>query len=358
MACACIAISVTGCRFTAVKDEPVTLSDVTHAYVLSGGSEHVAVDGAHLRKRDRVRTTTGGTATLVVRGRRVVLGPNSEVKVPDGANVTLDKGSVLVDRRRGPSVTVNVADTIVDDVGEGAVRIERRLSVLVAALSTDARVRTATGPKLRLPTLYQVSVAGRSLPERGLPLHLRDDDWERSVIADVVADDVHLNDLADGLDSPGALAVPASFEPPPDAPPSDLLLPEAIGRAAGSDEPTRGRLVVQARRLRADGGSWGVVARLVRTTAVDVGSALADVLRLGPTPEPSQSPTSTGGPGPSPTTTSGPSGGPSPTTSKTPGPKPTDEPTDEPTDTATPGPVDVIQSIISTPPVSIGPIRL
>jgi hypothetical protein len=351
LAAGCAALSLTGCRFTAVKDEPVALADVRNAFVVSNGTEHPAVDGAHLRKGEGIRTDRGGTATLLVRGRRVVLGAVTDVTVPDGASVSLGHGSVLVDRRRGPGLTLVAGDTTVADVGEGAVRVERTFIVNVAALSADALVRTTTGPRLRLPALYQVGVSGRALPQRGIPLHLRDDRWERSVIADVVADDVRLNDLADGLDGPGAPSLPEVFTPAAGDRASDLLLPEAIGRAAAPDD--RGRAVQRARDLRAEGGSWGVVARLVSTTAVDIGSALADVLRLGPAPLPpsvtASSAPATGGPTPSLTPSPEPS---SPGPTHRPSPKPS-SPGPTSSSPTSPSVQEILESVIATPPIPI-----
>src|SRR3954451_19712596 len=92
LAAACVAFSLTGCG-SSVADVPVALADVRAAVVVTGTSERPAANGGHLRKGDRVRTAAGGTATLVVRGRRVVLGGTTEVGVPDGATVELDRGA-------------------------------------------------------------------------------------------------------------------------------------------------------------------------------------------------------------------------------------------------------------------------
>ncbi|HEV2888851.1 MAG TPA: hypothetical protein VGX28_00585 [Frankiaceae bacterium] len=335
-----------------VRDEDVTLAGVRDAVVVSGGSERAAAEGAKLGKGDRVRTGASGSATLVVRDRRVLLAPSTEVVVPDGASVDLARGALLVDHRDGPGVTVRAGDTTVDDIGDGAVRVERRLSVVVSALSAGSRVRTASGQRLSMDPLYQVSVAGRALPREAAPLQLRHDAWERDVVATLLADDTRLNALAAGLDRPAAI-LPASFPRTPGVRPSDTLLADAIDRAAGE----QGR----ALSLRTRGGSWGVVAALLDTSAVEVGTALSAVLRGVPAPSASSSPRpvvageSPRGDVTRPRPSSSPA--PSPTRSSGGGPRPTPKPTTSPKPTSSPSPTDsledVIGQIIPTPSIGL-----
>ena len=346
------AATLTGCSLGSVRDEEVSLAGVRDAVVVSGGAERTASDGTSLKKGDRVRTGPSGSATLVVRDRRVLLAPATEVVVPDGATVDLARGAVLVDRRRGPGVTVTAGDTTVDEIGTGALRIERRLTVLVAGVSAASRVRTVTGQRLELGRLHQVAVSGRALPREAVPLQLRHDAWERAVTPALLADDDRLNALAAGLDGPAAI-VPASLVPPRGVRASDALLPQAIGRAAGKDAEA-------ARSLRARGGSWGVVAALLGTSAIDVAPALEAVLRgEAPAPGPSASPTRGGivaGPSPRPgDPRPQPTGSPRPTptrSSGTPGP-PSTSPTPSPTTSPTESLEDVIGDIIPTPSIGL-----
>ena len=343
---------LTGCNVGSVRDADVSLAGVRDAVVVSGGTERTASDGTKLGKGDRVRTGKSGSATLVVRDRRVVLAASTEVVVPDGATVELARGALLVDRRRGPGVTVDAGDTTVDSIGTGALRVERRFSVLVAALSATSRVRTATGQRLDLPALYQVAVAGRALPREAVPLQLRHDDWERGVIGSILADDTRLNALAASLDGPGAPSIPAAYKPASGTRASDAVLPEAIARAARKD-------AARARDLRARGGSWGVVAAILGTSAVRVGTTLAAV--LDGTPAPAQ-----GGPSPTPVVAGGsprpvvePSGSPSPgrpqptRPGSTGGPRPTTSPTPSPSTSPTDTLEDVIGQIIPTPSIGL-----
>ena len=347
-----------GCGSGSVEDETVVLRDAKNAFVVSGGSQRPAQDGDELAKSDVVRTREDGTVTLVVRDRRVVLGGDTDVTVPDGATVDLQRGALLVDRRRGPGVTVRAGDTTVDEVGQGALRIERSLSVLVAGLSADAQVRTVTGQRIDLPPLYQVVASGRSLMRAALPLQLRSDDWERALIPDVVADDERLNELARGLDAPGNTVVPVAYRSARRV--SDVVLADAIGRAAAKDEPGRRSAASRARLLRGEGGSWGVVAHLVGTTAVDVGGALDDVLRGVPVAAPDPVPSATTAPGvaagPRPGTSSAP--GPTPRPTRPPGPttRPTRPPTSSPSPTESRDPLEEVVSAIPTPPIELPPV--
>jgi hypothetical protein len=349
LAAAVLLAGMTACG-SSVANRTVTLADVRSASVVSGGSSHPAANGEKLRKGDRVRTASGGSAALVVGGRRVVLGSATDALVPDGASVRLDKGSLLVDHRRGPGVTVLAGETTVDAIGDGAVRVDKSYAVLVAAISAPARVRTATGASLGLKKLYQAVASGRALPGAGAALQLRHDSWEKAVVPALLADDTRLNDLATGLDGPGAPVVPALYQPSAGMRTSDRLLAAAIGRAAGRDDHARRRAAENAAALRAEGGSWGVVAAIVRTSALEVGTALAAVLHGVPTtgPAPSQS-SAPGGP------VAGPSPQPSVGVSKTPAP-PTGRPTTSPPSNPPPTPppssesvIDKIGKLIPTP---------
>lgn len=354
LAAGCVALSLTGCG-SSVADEAVRLSGVRDAVVVSGGTERPATDGQQLGKGDRVRTGPHGTATLGVRGRLVVLAGATEVGAPDGATVDLTRGSVLVDRRRGPGLTLTAGDTTVSGVSTGALRVERSYSVLVAGLSARATVRTAAGSSRALPALYQVVASGRALPQAASPLQLRHDAWERSVIPGVLEDDQRLNDIAAGLDSAGPTVVPALYVPAPGGRASERLLTDAIGRAAGRNDAERAADAARARTLRTEGGAWGVVAALLNTSAAAVGGAVDALLRGVPAPSPSASPNA-------PVAGGTPRPGFSPTPSRTPDPSrspgtrpPTSAPPTSPTTSppTTKSITDQVKDIIPTPLVPL-----
>jgi len=303
---------------------------------LPGGVVRSAVDGESLPRGAVVATGPGATATLDVRDRLIVLAPDTTVGVPDGSAADLRRGSILVDRRRGPDVSVTAGAVVLDEVDEGAVRVDRGFSVRVSVFSGAVRARTSDR-ELEIPRLYQAAVAGRALPDRPTPLRLTGDDWEQRVIPAVTSADAELSQLARGIDQDRRLTdstqvqlLPAAyrgalFELPTGAGRSEALLPVAIGLAVDDGS------VGDARRLRSAGGSWGVVAALVGARTADVSARLSELL-AGPGEQQRGEPV-VGGPtgsddnGPQPTTSSGPrptptSGRPSPTRSPSASPSP------------------------------------
>jgi hypothetical protein len=360
LAAALVAVGLGACGGANVRDEEVSLAAVRDAVVVSGGAERGASDGATLKKGDRVRTGSAGSATLVVRDRKIVLAASTEVVVPDGATVDLARGALLVDRRRGPGVTVHAGDTTVDEIATGALRVERRLTVLVAAFAGRSRVSTATGQRMDVGALHQVAVAGRALPSDAAPLQLRHDDWERGVLPRVLADDTRLNALAAGLDGPRAI-VPVAYRPAAGIRTSDVLLADAIARAARKN-------AAEARGLRERGGSWGVVAALLGTSAIDVGASLDGVLAGTPAQQPGQpGQPSTGptgvvaGPTPGPVTrpTPTPSSQPQPRPSGSTGPpRPSTSPSPSPSTSPSQSLDDVIRQIIPTPSIAVPALPL
>jgi hypothetical protein len=337
-----LSVSVIACTGESVRDADVVLSDVRSATVVSSdGSSHQARDGERLRRDDRVRTDPGGAATLTVRSRRVLLGKDTEVTVPDGARLTLARGTLLVDRRRGPALTVDAGQSTVDRIEPGAVRIGRSYAVELAVYSGRARIRSTSGRSLAVPALYQTAAPGRSLATRPSPLALTPGDpWETLVIPAIVVMDEKLTQLARGIDTswtrPAGTVVPAVFAGVDTSrPASESVLPKAIGEAAAR-RGLRADPSGQAVRLRAAGASWGVVAALLDTDLTGVSRALSDLIRgeaptpipetpgdggfVTPTPEPGQTPRPGGTATPKPTRSPG---EPEPSESESPTPGPT-----------------------------------
>lgn len=248
-----------------------------------GGVARPAVDGESLPRDAVVTTGPGSTATLDVRDRLVLLAPETTVAVPDGAITDLRRGSVLVDRRKGPGLTLRAGALVLDEIEEGAVRVDRGFSTRVSVYSGGARA-TTSDRRLGVPRLHQAAVAGRALPDRPTPLRLMGDDWESLVIPAVTAADAELSQIARGIDRDVRLTdssrvevLPAVYrgaltELPSGAARSEALLPVAIGLAVDS---TR---VPRARQLRGEGGSWGVVAALVGARTASVSARLAQLL--------------------------------------------------------------------------------
>ncbi len=318
---------------------------------LPGGVSRSAIDGESLPRGAVVSTGSGVTATLDVRDRLVTLAPETTVAVPDGSSADLRRGSILVDRRKGPEVTIGAGAVVVDEIEEGAIRVDRGYSVRISVYSGGARAATSDR-HLDVPRLYQAAIAGRALPDRPTPMRLTGDDWERLVIPAVTAADAELSQIARGIDRDARLADPAKVqilpavyrgalsELPSGTGRSEALLPVAIGLAVDSSR------VSDARTLRSAGGSWGVVASLVGARTGSVSARLAELL-AGPG-EPISDPNSVAVP------TLGSTIG-SPTSSARPGPTPRptgSRPTNQPSSSASPSPTasDALDPIIDLLP--------
>ncbi|HVE98911.1 MAG TPA: hypothetical protein VNA12_07005 [Mycobacteriales bacterium] len=327
-----------------LRDAEVVLRDAVDVTVSSGTTRRAGVPGESLPPGATVSTGAAGSATLDVRDRLVRLAAATAVGVPDGATVQLTRGSILVDRRNGPEVTVRAGLLVIDEVDSGGLRVDRGFSTRVSVYSGGARARTSDR-RIDVPRLHGVGVAGRALPDRPAPLRLTGDLWEREIIPQVVAADVTLTRLAKGLDTArtvpaGAVEVlPAVYRDalaslPSNAGRSEALLPVAIGEAAGGAEE-----VVRSLDLRAAGASWGVVAALVGARSADVAAELSRLIRradpsagpgtvaagdpteapdFGPEPGPTATPNRSGRPGQSPRPTPSRSSGPSPSSSPSP----------------------------------------
>lgn len=325
-----------------VRGADVVLSEAVDVTVVLGGVSRPGVVGESVPRGAVVATGPAGAATLDVRDRLVRLGIDTTVDVPDGATLQIRRGRILVDRRRGPGITVLAGPLVVDEIARGGLRVDRGFSTRVTVYSGGARVGIADR-RLDVPRLHLVSVAGRALSDRPTPLRLTGDAWEREIVPDVVSADVTLSRLARGIDAAAEPAghptvLPAAYRAalvalPPDAGRSEALLPVAIGRAAGGTD----RIINRAQQLRSDGASWGVVAALVGARSAEVAAELASLISrttrpaegpvAGPAPDgdvaaptsaPSAQPQPSSSARPSPGTPSRPSGSPSPSPSPSP----------------------------------------
>jgi hypothetical protein len=254
---------------------------------LAGGASRPATVGMTVPRGATVRTAPGGSAALAAAGRTVLLGSATAVTVLDGAREQLRQGVVLVDARRSPGLALDAGAATVRTPRGGLARVERGALLRAAAYRRTLDVR-ATGRRASaaVPGLYQVQVPAGGLPGRVTPLALTPhDSWERSYVLGLVTADADLTALADGLDRNPASgsavlrAVPATYAAGvtsvPGEPRSETALAFVLARA--TRVPTPGQYA-RVRGLRQDGGSWGVVAALVRADVARVSAALDAVL--------------------------------------------------------------------------------
>lgn len=293
--------------------------------LVDGQPEQPAVVGDTVPDGAALRAGPAG-AVLATRDRAVHLAADARVRVVDGGEQQLQTGSLVVDSRRGPGVTVTTEAATVTAPPDGLVRVDAGPMVRVALLAGPAAQVRAIGRRTptMLPRLYQVQTARGSSVGYASPLMLRSDALERRLAADLVAADAMLTDLASQLSLPGpalspapaaAMASPAPVDPSPaasagpttssaaaaalplgavvltalraDAPAVNAPAPgKASGEAAldyliatarerGGDIAGR---VARVDELRDAGGSWAVVAGILGVPVDSVGARLQELL--------------------------------------------------------------------------------
>jgi hypothetical protein len=293
VALAVVGVLLTGCG--SGKNSAVTrIMKAADAQIVTRAGQTVAArPGVALHAGDQIRTGADGAAVLATGDRRAYLGPAASYTVRSRSEGVLDKGAFVVDARRGPALSIT-SGPVTARIDRATARLEHGFSVRVGVLAGRAISVTgdpANGPaRLTLHSLHQVVVAGRGLTEER-PLALTDDDAERLVVPDLVADDRQLTRTAEALDSgvegraivrlasqggltPGGAAAQSA---------SETALSIAMARAITGSAASGARLASDYQKaldLRHQGGSWGVVARLVGTDATATGRAL-DALLAG-----------------------------------------------------------------------------
>jgi hypothetical protein len=269
------------------------LTEAADAQVITATGQAVAArPGLTLHVGDEIRTAADGAAVFATGGRRGYLGAQASYIVRGRGAGVLQRGAFVVDGRNGPALAVT-SGPVTAHVGRSAVRVEHGFTVRVGVLAGRAvsvAGDPAAGPRdMSVPALYQVVVAGRGLT-KATPLTLTDDDAERLVAADLVGDDIQLNRTAAALNEGnegraimrianadfGATANPRRAV-------SETALPMAMARAVVGSATNPAALKLhygQAMSLRAAGGSWAVVARLIGTDATATSRAI-DALLVG-----------------------------------------------------------------------------
>ena len=316
--------------------------------VPSGATVRAGVTGAELRTRDR----------------EVLLGGSTAVTVLDGVRQELLSGFVMVDATDAPGLELATPAAEVTTADDSLVRVDAGSLLRVGVLRGDAAAVRAVGRRAtaEVDTYFQVQVPTGGLPGSASPFVLTPGDaYERRLAADLVRADEDLNALAARLDSDGSAgravlaALTEDVAGVQVAAGSEGAVAYLIARA--SDESDLPSGYARVRELRADGGSWGVVAAIVSAPVDDVSAALGALLDPGTVPVVASrpldaesvldlggdrtdgrpgSPVLPGRPQPSPPTGGGGSGAPEPSPSPSPGPtEPVDDVVDEVVDTVT-----------------------
>lgn len=364
------AVGVAALRSDTASADTVLQTGPDAVLVLADGGSRPAVEGEKVPPGTTVRAGRAG-ATLVTRGREVLLGGDTVVTVVDGARQSLERGFVMVEAADAPGLDVRTAAATVTAPEDALVRIETGPLTRIGVLrGNPAQVRpTGRRSTTVVPTFYQVQVPAGGLPGAAGPYVLTPDDrYERELAGDLVRADADLRALASRLDAGGAAgtvvlaslreAVPADRSSATRAPASE----RALGYLIATASPLAGELQARyadVRELRRDGGSWGIVAAIVRASVPGVASALNTLL------EPMPAPVLAGGPldaenvlgligadsppdggGQEPADTDDPSAPVAPRPQPTGGPQPPPPPTSEPTQP--PAPTDPVTDVVDT----------
>lgn len=336
----------------ASADTRVEIARAAEVY-LPDGTHHPAAEGEVLPRGAELHTGAGGGAQLLTAGRRTYLGQQTTLRIQDGVRDTLFRGLALVDARNGARLDLTTPVGRVATPAGAVSRVEESLLTRVAVYAGTVTLHpVGRTSSTAVPALHQVKVQGQSLPDRVTPLQLDGQAWERAVAADLVSADQQLRDLAEGLSGPEGAKVfrtaPASYRPttlPAEGPArGEQALGIAVAVAADAADA-----LAQVRAYRADLGSWGVVAALVRAPLNKVSAVLSAALAPA-TSTPGPTTVDAGGPQVLPGLSPTPSAAPAPTSTETKQPtRPTATPTPtKPTTSASPNVVDGLITTVLT----------
>ena len=319
------------------------------------GQTTVASQGQDVPIGSRLITSAapGSTAVIKIGNRRLLVGANTSVVRDAERSFVLERGSLVGVGSGGAPFVIHSDQTTVEPEAHAIWRVDRGFTTRVVSYNGRVQAETDIGNGLSIDSLHQASAAGAALPAVAGPLALTDGDVrEREAAPQLVSLDAYLSRVAAGLDSDNTRAAALNViatkalglaKATGREPISERVLPALIAQASDVRVATA---YASARNLRADGGSWGVVAVLAGVRAIDplqqAVAVLMDLTKLesavAPTSAQRNDPTynapygSTTQPdvtSPAPSSTPAPSSG-----NPAPGPKPA--PT--PTPTASPSP--------------------
>lgn len=213
---------------------------------------------------------------------------NTRILISSSTSVEAQEGNILM---RVQEPTKVVVEGVTARSSEGAFRIDRRFGSVRAGTYTGSIQLDAPGQTdLRVPRLYQATIAAGALPNQTRPYQLDlDDAWDRHVLEDVVDLEENLAALSRGFagqigrDRPGldyfsALADGGNLgfmRRYLSRKPSDLLIGFTI--AENSDRPLRGAFE-NAFELFDAGARWGVAAAILEVEPRPLVAELEDLI--------------------------------------------------------------------------------
>lgn len=272
----------------ALRSSTASAATVLHrgdgvSVTLADGSRSLLQVGDEVPRGATVTAGRSG-AVLRTRDRDTWLSAGAAVRVVDGARQELRGGFVMVDARQGPALDVDTSAAAVRTPAGAVSRVESGALLRVATYTGDPVTVRAAGRRAeeQVRRAYQVQVPDGGLPGAPTPLVLTPGDrYERALAADLVMADEALTVLGSRLDAGRPAQVVAAAltddlaEPPALTPAgSERALAYLLARALDGDVAAD---YAEVAALRADGGSWGVVAAIVGAE-VDRVAALLDEL--------------------------------------------------------------------------------
>lgn len=240
------------------------------------GNETLTVDGKmELRVGDLIKTAADGAGRLRLTGKRsALLAPSSSILVSSGRSLTSRSGRLLVRSEDPTSVAFGDVTARAD---RGTFRIDQGFASVRAASYEGRWHLTSPGQaSLDLPYLFQATVTAGQIPRAARPYQLKAGDlWEGQYLADVLHLDRDLSSLAlalstqlgsskPGLSYFGSLAGHdvGFMHRYLGRPTQDLLIGFTVAQTSRKERLAAG--LDSAFRLKDAGGSWGVVAKILR----------------------------------------------------------------------------------------------
>jgi hypothetical protein len=248
-----------------------------HVQVVRSG-QALDVDGKlDLRVGDLIRTAADGTARLRLTGKRTAwVDASSSVLIGGGRALTSRSGSLLV-RTEGGALNVSVGDVQAAS-NSGVFRVDQGFgSVKTSSYGGEWHLSAPGQAALRLPYLFEASITAGRLPRASHPYRLqtRGDLWEGEFLSDVLQLDEDLDGLAAALSTQLGSSRPGLgyfssvagrnvgfMRPYMKRPTADLLIGFTVAQT--SHQETIATRMKRAFSLADDGGSWGVIAKILR----------------------------------------------------------------------------------------------
>ncbi|MGH2751300.1 MAG: hypothetical protein ACRDK3_10605 [Actinomycetota bacterium] len=276
-----VLIGVTGYAFIGGDDglPEMTLERLRgEVTVLRAGEQIEVRDEMGIGPDDRISTGSQGRAELRLQGqRRVELAPDSVVVVAGVDAVDGMNGSLLGSSHDGDALDLSFG-SVTASTRDGSLRVDLGTgSSRVGVYTGNATISSPGVAEVEIDRLFEADVAGNERVLDPTPLAIdQSDAWDQIHLSEVLRLDDRITKLGNGLATQlggarpgidyfgGLVQAPVGFLQPylrRERVP-DLLIGFTIARTV---EPGLPGAFAQAFEYRDQGGSWGVIARIMST---------------------------------------------------------------------------------------------